>query len=263
MEETTVQPSTASGTRPARPSGEVTGATAEEIIEAICEFSQSVPRFTTGLAAADDLVYSDGFAFLLACCLDRGMRSEIIWRVPYYLKRELGHLELVRVARMSIEELRQTLGRLPEKLRYKHDAPYTISQLAEIIARDFGGRPESIWEGRSPRDVIRTLRRIRGVDTIANMAVNLLHRYLGVKFRFEELCHIDVKPDVHVERVFQRTGLMDRAGRSVEIARRLKSSHPAALDLGSWEIGRRWCYAISPDHDRCPLSAICPRRNAR
>ena len=52
-----------------------------------CVFGRSTPRFTTGLTAADDLLYSDGFAFLLACCLDRGMQSEIIGRIPYYLKR--------------------------------------------------------------------------------------------------------------------------------------------------------------------------------
>ncbi len=147
------------------------------------------------------------------------MQSEIIGRIPYYLKRELGHLDPVRIAEMSLEVIRNALERLPQKPRYMHEAPNTVSELAEIIARDFGGRPESLWEGRSPRDIIRTLRRIRGVDTIANMTVNLLHRYLDVEFRLEDLCHIDVKPDVHVERVFYRTGLMDRAGRSVEAAR--------------------------------------------
>jgi endonuclease III len=262
VEELTAPPSTASVTRRARPSGEVTGATAEELIEAICEFGRSVPRFTTGLAAADELVYSDGFAFLLACCLDRGSRSETIWKIPYYLKMELGHLNPVQFAQMSIEEIQQALGRLPVRLRYTHDAPYTVLQLAQIISSEFGGRSEALWEGRSPREILRTLRRIRGVDTIANMAVNLLHRYLGIKFSFDELRDIDVKPDVHVERVFQRTGLMDRAGRSVQVARRLKEAYPADLDLGSWEIGRRWCHAISPDHEQCPLSAICPRRDA-
>ncbi len=117
-----------------------------------------------------------------------------------------------------------------------------------------------MWEGRAPRDVLRTLRRIRGVDTIANMTVNLLHRYLGVDFGFDELRDIDVKPDVHVERVFKRTGLMDRAGGSVQVARRLKEAYPADLDLGSWQIGRTWCHASNPDHAGCPLSAMCPRR---
>jgi endonuclease III len=233
----------------------------DQLIDVICKFGRTVPRFTTGLAAADDLVYSDGFAFLMACSLDRGTRSEVIWKIPYYLKDELGHLNPVRVVQMSIEEIRQTIQRLPVKPRYTNDAPYTILQLAQIITTEFGGRAELLWEGRSPQEIVATLRRIRGIDTIAHMTVNLLHRYLGVAFSVKELHDIDVKPDVHVERVFLRTGLMDRSGRSIQVARQLREAYPAELDLGSWEIGRRWCHASDPDHEQCVLSALCPHRH--
>jgi endonuclease III len=55
---------------------------------------------------------------------------------------------------------------------------------------------------------------------------------------------------------------MDTTGGSVQVARRLREAYPADLDLGAWEIGRRWCHAFDPDHERCPLSAICPRKDA-
>jgi endonuclease III len=218
-----------------------------------------VPRFSTGNLAADELVYSDAFAFLLACCLDRGRPSEIIWAIPYHLKLELGHLDPNRVAELSVPSIHQTLERLPERPRYMHDAPHTVQQLARIIATEFGGRPEALWEGRSARDVLRTLRRIRGVDTIANMTVNLLHRYLGVPLTLDDLRAVDVKPDVHVERVFVRCGLSPAAGQAVFAARLHSTEYPAALDLGAWEIGRGWCLAQAPHHEGCPLAGVCPR----
>ncbi|MCX7918507.1 MAG: hypothetical protein N3A72_02635 [bacterium] len=226
----------------------------------IIEFGQSLPRFSTGLPEADELVYCDNFAFLIACCLDRGMPSEIIWRIPYFLKQACGHLDPERFSKMSIEELSQVIYHLPVRPRYTNDAPYTIIQLATIITNEFGGKAENLWIGHSVREIYRTLRRIRGVgEGIANMTINLLHRYLNIELTVDDLRDIDVKPDVHVERVFQRTGLSPGAGSSVFAARLHSPNYPAALDLGAWTIGKNWCHAKVPNHEGCPIMAICPK----
>jgi len=250
-------------TRLARPSGKATGSTSEELIEAICTFGRSVPRFTTGLEEADDLVFSDPFAFLVACSLDRGTKSEIIWKLPYYLRKHFGHLDPARISTLSEADVRQALEVLPVKPRYIGDAVLTILALSRLVTKRFDGQAERLWTAQPVQKIKNTLLSIRGVGPgIANMTINLLHRYLGVEFSLDNLRDIDVKPDVHVERVFQRTGLMDRTGGSVQVARRLHEAYPADLDLGAWEIGRRWCHAFDPDHEQCPLSAICPRRDA-
>jgi endonuclease III len=235
----------ASAARQAPPSGEEAGATADELIEAICAFGRSVPRFTTGLQEADELVFSDPFAFLLACSLDRGTKSEIIWKLPYYLWKHFGHLDPRRMGALSDAEVQQALELLPAKPRYMGDAVVTIRALAHLVANQFDGHAERLWTAQPVQKIKSTLLSVRGVGPgIANMTINLLHRYLGVEFTFDDLRDIDVKPDVHVERVFQRTGLMDRTGGSVQVARCLREAYPADLDLGAWEIGRRWCHAL-------------------
>lgn len=226
----------------------------------ISKFGQNLPRFSTGFPEADEVVYSDNFAFLIACCLDRGMPSETIWRIPYFLKLECGHLDPERFSKMSIEEMSQVINRLSAKPRYTNDAPYTIIQLSTIITNEFGGKAENVWKGHSAREIYSTLRRIRGVgEGIANMTINLLHRYFDIELTVEDLRNIDVKPDVHVERVFLRTGLSSSAGKSVFAARLHSPDYPAALDLGAWTIGKEWCHANNPIHDKCPLKDLCPR----
>jgi endonuclease III len=250
------------------PAGRATGGLttdrgAEAIIETICAFGRSVPRFSTGLNPADDLVFGDPFAFLLACSLDRGTKSEIIWKLPFFLKQHLGHLDPARIAVTSEDAMRSALGSLPVKPRYMGDAVVTILDLSRLVTKGFDGRAEHIWVGQPVSTIKRTLMSVRGVGPgIANMTINLLHRYLGVAFTLDDLRDIDVKPDVHVERVFLRTGLMAGAGASVQTARQLSTSYPATLDLGVWEIGRRWCHAAAPNHEQCALSKVCPRRDA-
>ncbi|MFB3897590.1 MAG: hypothetical protein ACE14V_14950 [bacterium] len=232
----------------------------DQIVLKIKIFGQSLTRFSTGSAEADELVYSDNFAFLIACCLDRGMPSEIIWRIPFFLKRECGHLDPERFSKMSIEEMSQVISRLSAKPRYTNDTPYTIIQLSIIITNEFGGKAENVWKGHSAREIYSTLRRIRGVgEGIANMTINLLHRYFDIELTVDDLRNIDVKPDVHVERVFLRTGLSSSAGKSVFAARLHSPDYPAVLDLGAWTIGKEWCHANLPNHKSCPLADICPQ----
>ena len=172
-------------------------------------------------------------------------------------------MDALRIGAPSDAEVRQTLEVLPVKPRYMVDAVVTIRALAELVTNQFDGDAERLWTAQPVQKIKNTLLSIRDVGPgIANMTINLFHRYLGVEFTLDDLRDIDVKPDVHVERVFQRTGLMDRTGGSIHVARRWREEYPADLDLGAWEIGRRWCHAIGPDHERCALSAVCPRRGA-
>ncbi len=62
-------------------------------------------------------VREDPFAFLLAVSLDRGTKAEIIWSIPYWLRKEIGHLDVARMSRMSVEELAAAIDRLPKKPR--------------------------------------------------------------------------------------------------------------------------------------------------
>jgi endonuclease III len=91
------------------------------------------------------------------------------------------------------------------------------------------------------------------------MAVEILTRTLGVELK--DLSGNDIAYDVHVRRVFLRTGLAERndVNHMVVAARALHPERPGALDSPAWDIGRRWCRPSNPDCPACPLNSAYPR----
>ena len=71
----------------------------------------------------------------------------------------------------------------------------------------------------------------------------------------------DIAFDVHVRRVFLRTGLAERddVSHMVEVARALYPPRPGELDYPTWRVGRTWCRPENPDCDQCALGDVCPR----
>lgn len=92
------------------------------------------------------------------------------------------------------------------------------------------------------------------------MAVEILERDLGVEIR--EMSGSDVAFDVHIRRVFHRTGLaeVDDMDHMVEVARRIYPERPGALDGPAWVVGRTWCRPSFPRCPSCVLSEVCAKR---
>lgn len=93
----------------------------------------------------------------------------------------------------------------------------------------------------------------------ASMATNILVRDLGIQAR--DKSGIDVSYDMHVRRVFLRTGLaeIDDENTVIQSARELNPEYPGGLDLPIWDIGRGWCHPIEPECDECPIKNVCPK----
>ena len=72
---------------------------------------------------------------------------------------------------------------------------------------------------------------------------------------------MDVKPDIHVIRVFSRLGFISQLNEkeAMNAARRLNPEYPGALDAPIWVIGRNWCIADMPQCHNCPVNEICPK----
>ncbi len=217
-----------------------------------------------GPPKAQELVESDPFAFLMAGCLDRGMPAEIIWGLPYCLKRVLGHLDPCRLAAMTEGEIRSDLYQLDKKPRYINAAPRTVSQVSQMVCKEFGGKAEALWHNTSARKVQDRLRQIYGVGPgIASMIVILLERLRWA--HFEDLYDVNVKPDVHVQRVMYRLGLVDRMSEAEAIcaARALSPHYPGELDTPLWWIGKHWCFDTNSECGKCPMDDLCPKRGLR
>ena len=208
-----------------------------------------------------ELVRGNPFAFLIAVAFDRGMPWQKAWRIPTELDRQ-GLLDPALLASRSETELVELLDGLAVRPRYgAKQGARTLSDAARLVSERFGGDAGAIWKDASPAEVEKTLQEIHGLGAgIAAMATRILRDDFGC-FRGQER-QIDVKPDVHLLRVFRRSGIIDgdSANEAIRTARRLNPEFPGQLDWPAWWIGRQWCHPTEPDCARCPLTGDCAKR---
>lgn len=233
------------------------------ITKALLEFTPTVSNsslFPTLVPEAAPLIETDPYAFLIAVCLDRGTKADVIWTIPYDMRMKLGHLDPQLIYKMSLQELAELFVQLPRKPRYVNDAPKTIRDLTRIVVEECDGDASNVWEGRRAADVNRILRSVHGVGSgIANMGVLLIEKAFDKRFHDLDRSRMDIKPDVHTVRVLYRLGASSEptVDAALEITRIMNPSFPGGLDGGLWEIGRRWCFASNPDCDHCPMNPEC------
>ena len=234
-------------------------------VKLLLEFGKTInPQelFPVLVDGASSLIEENPFAFALATVLDRGTKAEIIWTIPYYLRKELGELNPEVFVGLRIEEIGEIFQKLPVKPRYINDAPRSVKELSEIVVSEFSGDASKIWKNKSSKEVKATFQRVHGVGPgISSMAVLLLERCFGIQFNDIDHSNMDVKPDIHVTRVFSRLGFISQLNEkeALKAARRLNPEYPGALDAPIWVIGRKWCIADTPQCLHCPVNEVCPK----
>lgn len=213
---------------------------------------------------ATEFVLANPYAFCLAACLDRGARAEIIWTIPYWLRKQLGHLDPQKMNRLTIEEWSQLVAQLPKRPRFVNDAPRTLDKITKIIVEEFNGNPSKIWENKKAAEVKKTFRRVHGVGPgISNMIVLLLEKAYGIRFSDLDHATMDIKPDVHTMRVLYRLGVAKAQQESdaIQAARLLNPNYPGEIDGPLWLIGRNWCTATHPNCTQCIMNAECLKKD--
>lgn len=220
----------------------------------------------TDSAQADEFVKASPEAFLIGVLFTQGIPAERAWAAPYLLAGRLGHFDLARLA-AERDAVTAAVAAPPALHRFVRTVPGWICSAADRVLRDFGGSAAAIWEpGTHVLEVQQRLLSFDGIgDKKAAMATELLRRYFGVPFAGVE--HGSVAYDVHVRRVFLRSGLAEEdTPRSVAAAARdACPDAPGSLDLAAWLVGRDWCRPRDPRCDACRLASACPRlvdRNA-
>jgi endonuclease III len=210
--------------------------------------------------------------FLLGVMLDQSVLYGRAWAAGRWIVEILGDESdpaalWRRLAGMELRRLRAFMrygygGKAFH--RYWRMFARLLPQAAELMLQKYDGDPRRIWN--SQRDVREVQRRLDEIPTIgrglANMATSILVREYGLLGGRAALPHLDVKPDVHVKRVFKRTGLVEKVASDdsvIEAARRLVPAWPAVLDPPAWQIGRKWCRPSRPNCGGCPIRAACPK----
>jgi uncharacterized HhH-GPD family protein len=224
------------------------------------ELNKGGEPFFTPNALANRFLVENPLAFLLAVIFDQGIVAERAWAAPYELAHRLGHLDPYRLAD-DLPGIAKAVATPPMLQRFVNTIPPWIASAAKRVVRDYGGDAARIWGDEPTADVLD--RRLRAFDGIgqkkAAMAVEMLERDLKVPIK--GLHGTDIAYDVHVRRVFLRTGLADRDDRDHMIAqgRLLNPSRPGAIDFPMWLVGRRWCRPGVPSCPECVLFSVCPR----
>jgi len=227
---------------------------------------QAPPAFVkfTGVHDADVLLNDFGqhpHAFVLACIMDRQIKAERAWVVPYRISEKLNDFTIATLGRQSIDDMKELMAK-PKPLHRMSDLMGSLfySGVQRII-NVYKGDAARIWRGRPPSaEVIYRFLEFEGIGPkIATMAANILAR--DFKIPFADYVSIDISADVHVRRVFGRLGLCASDASIEKIiykARALYPEFPGMMDLACWEIGRTWCKPSNPDCPGCFMSDLCP-----
>lgn len=242
----------------------VDAATRKRVAESLLEFGRRLatgqPASFTPDAKADAFVRSDPFAFLVAVICDEQVRFEAAWEAPLKLRERLGHWDIQRIAGER-DSVRAAFSASPALHRWVSVTADRVVAAAAQVVSQYRGDASLIWSGEpSARALRESLESFEGIGQKKSaMAVELLERMLRVPLR--QLGGSDVAVDIHVRRVFLRSGLADRddVHHIVAAARSVNPDRPGALDHPAWEIGRTWCRPSAPDCAGCPIGAVCPR----
>lgn len=200
-------------------------------------------------------------AFVLACCMDRQISSERAWRIPCVVRGFCKEFSIEALSQFPLEWYKKVFEE--QSLHRYNDKMAEVFYSAVLrIKNVYGGDASRIWSDKpSSAAVVYRFLEFDGVGIkIATMAANILCRQYGLPF--SDYYSIDISPDVHVLRIFQRAGLVQEgASREAIIykARELCPEFPGIVDAACWRIGREYCHAQNPNCDNCPVGNACPK----
>ena len=201
-------------------------------------------------------------AFVIGCVMDKRISYEKAWEIPNLIEKELGGFQL----EMLLKKENKIRSLFKEKKLHRHPtkAAEEMMDTLKRIKRVYDGDASRIWgPSKAALEIVRDFREFKGIgQKIANMAVKILAQYTNLTGKE----FIDIAVDVHVERVFHRTGLVGGspsnsgfAQRIIDKARELHPVYPAKLDTPAWRIGMDYCHAEKPDCNHCPLDSLCDK----
>ena len=198
-------------------------------------------------------------AFVLACGMDRQIKSERAWMIPVRIRKMLGTFEIKDLETISLDYYIEMFANNSFH-RFNSLMAKTFYNAVHHIVREYDGDASKIWSGTpSSAAVVYRFLQFDGYGLkIATMATNLLARQLKVPL--SDYYSIDISPDVHIFRVLARCGLIESKATVDSViykAREINPEFPGVIDFSCWEIGRTWCKPEAPNCAECILATAC------
>ena len=200
-------------------------------------------------------------AYVLACLMNCQITAEKAWTIPLKVKEALGSFEISVLGSQSLE-FYQELFNAQSLHRFNNDKAGVFYSGIHHIQDNYDGDVSKIWSGNpSSAAVVYRLLQFKGCGIkIATMATNILAR--SFKIPLSDYYSIDISPDVHLERVLKRTGLVHPNSPKEALiykARELNPEFPGIIDFSCWEIGRKYCRPTNPVCSECPIESECEK----
>ena len=137
----------------------------------------------TGDEAADELLNTDGTALLIGMLLDQQVPMEMAFHGPATLLQRLGHVDATRIAAMSEDEFVAVCCDKPAIHRFPAVMGRRIHALCAVLATDYDGRGERVWDGvASGTELYDNLRSLPGFgDEKSRIFIAVLGKRMGVQ----------------------------------------------------------------------------------
>ncbi|MDA8093087.1 MAG: iron-sulfur cluster loop [Betaproteobacteria bacterium] len=200
-------------------------------------------------------------AYVLACLMDRQIKAERAWIIPYAVAKAVGSFLLSDLASIDLPELKRIFD--SNKLHRFNDTMASVFHDAVWrIQRDYQGNAARIWSNNpSSSAVVYRFLEFKGSGIkISTMAANILARQFRIPF--SDYYSIDISPDVHITRVMKRMGFVPFGASNDMViykAREINPEFPGIIDFSCWEIGRKWCRPKSPSCSECVVTSECKK----
>ena len=200
-------------------------------------------------------------AFVFACLMDRRIKAERAWSVPFELSSRLGGFHFSKLKSLTLSDLTLYMSKPYPLHSWPDKMADVLHRAISRIQSEYKGDASNIWSGRpSSAEVVYRFLQFDGAgNKIATMATNILARRFSVEF--SDHASIDISVDTHVKRVMYRLGFCSQNATIEQIiykARALNPTYPGIIDFPCWNLGKTWCHSTSPDCKNCPIHLECP-----
>jgi uncharacterized HhH-GPD family protein len=132
--------------------------------------------FTDDLKACK-LLASDPFALLVGFAIDQQVTVQKAFAGPYVLKQRVGTLQPKKLAALDLQE---AFREQPAIHRFPGAMAGRVQELAAVVADEYGGKAERIWDEAKDADDLR--KRIGALPGYGPMKITALGSVLAKRF---------------------------------------------------------------------------------
>lgn len=182
-------------------------------------------------------------AFVLACLMDKKIKAERAWAIPYKIYKELKSFDIYKLKEKGKGYYKDLFNKNKFHIFNNDMAEVFYNGICRIIDK-YEGKANKIWnDNPSSATVVYRFLEFDGCGIkIATMAANILAREF--KIPMLDYYSIDISPDVHIRRVLYRLGFIEKNAKVERViykARELNPEYPGLIDYLCWEIGKNYC----------------------